>query len=430
MKKHIFLMACLAMLSTAVKAVTNHKIAGSALAKYTIVYDAKAEAEEGKTLAENLQKKVQDISGKLLPIAISDKVKGGKTISFIHSSKMKVWDYQAKASKGGLVIDGGGCWAMQKAADLVTEQLQKADIPTNYNVKGSVEGQVLFPRRSDVNLRILDDNIWDYSAETIPEVWQKAGIDCRDDARAPEYAQLVRAYMPDVLTFQEYNNHMHVRLFPMLQKYGFEMANDPSAEPWAHTPIMYNKENVELIEGHNTLFTPAQWSNHGSKSFTAAVFKQKSTGKTFAVLNTHLWWKSDKAQAGSTLARASQIRLIMAEAELIKAKYKCTIFVTGDMNCEEPGIAIQQFIQGGYTPCYKAATVYGNNDNGHHICAPGEVGIRTSRRASAQREGGAIDHCFIYNPQNGAEVKIFDCIQAFFTVKLTDHYPNLIDAKL
>jgi hypothetical protein len=27
-------------------------------------------------------------------------------------------------------------------------------------------------------------------------------------------------------------------------------------------------------------------------------------------------------------------------------------------------------------------------------------------------------------------VLVFDCITPFFTVRLTDHYPNLIDARL
>lgn len=55
---------------------------------------------------------------------------------------------------------------------------------------------------------------------------------------------------------------------------------------------------------------------------------------------------------------------------------------------------------------------------------------RTSRRRSPDREKGAIDHCFIYNAQEGVAVKVFDCITARFTVKLTDHYPYLIDAAL
>ena len=84
----------------------------------------------------------------------------------------------------------------------------------------------------------------------------------------------------------------------------------------------------------------------------------------------------------------------------------------------------------GYTPCYKAATDATDNGNGHHICGPKDGYSRTSRRRSPDREKGAIDHCFIYNAQEGVAVKVFDCITARITVKLTDHYPYLIDAAL
>lgn len=36
----------------------------------------------------------------------------------------------------------------------------------------------------------------------------------------------------------------------------------------------------------------------------------------------------------------------------------------------------------------------------------------------------------IYDPSKSAEVKVFDCIMEEYTVKLTDHYPNIIDVRL
>ena len=430
MKKEILF---LVLLSLAVwsSAMPGRKIAGKNVSEFAVVYHAAAEPEEGKTLADSLSVSLSRLAGKPLAVVSSrDAGSYRRTISFVHSPGMKTFDYAVSMVGGNMVIDGGGCWAMQKAADLVVAQLAKGNIPSNYRLKGTVEGKILFPRRPDVNLRILDDNVWNYRHDTIPDEWKRAGADCRDDYRVPQYTQLVRAYMPDVLTFQEYNSHMHERLYPRLQQYGYAMATAPDAKPWVWTPILYDTRTVQLVDAYNILYTPSKWSDQNSKSLTVAVMKHKATGKTFAVLNTHLWWQGDTRAPGSTQARASQIRLMMAEAEMIKAKYDCTIFVTGDMNCEESTPGMQQFIQGGYVPCYKAATLYGNRDNGHHICAPREVGIRQSRRRGADREVGAIDHCLIYNARQGAEVKIFDCIQAAFTVKLTDHYPNLIDAKL
>ena len=280
------------------------------------------------------------------------------------------------------------------------------------------------------NLRILDDNIWDYSKETIPEAWQKIGVDCRDAYRGPQFARLVSDYMPDVFGFQEYSKHMHDVFYPLVQKKGYVIAWESGAD-WNNTPIFYNSETIELLYSNYMLYTPEQWSNHGSKSFTSAVFKRKAGGQTFALLCTHLWWKSDKVQPGSTLARAAQVRLMMAEAEIIRAQYPgIPVFVMGDMNCEEATIPMQQFIQGGYVPCYKAATVYADNHNGHHICSPTDGYSTESRRKGPDRATGAIDHLFVYDPARKAEVKVFECIMEEYTVPLTDHYPNFLDIKL
>ena len=359
------------------------------------------------------------------------KIAGTRTADFtiVYCSALEDFDYAVRVSRGDLLIDGGGSWALTKAAQHVAQMLREGDIPRDAHIEGSVEGECLFARAAGSNLRILADNIWDYSRDDIPEAWRLIGEDPRDDVRAPQFAQLVRAFMPDVLDLQEYSLHMHQRFYPLIRRYGYRIAYE-GEEPWNNTPIFYNPETVELVDVNYVLYAPSCWSNIGSKSYTSAVFRKKDTGRRFAVVNPHLWWKSEAAQPGSTYARAAQVRLMMAEAEVLKNKYGCTIFVTGDMNAYEDSLPIRQFIEGGYTPCYKAATDATDNGNGHHICGPKDGYSRTSRRRSPDREKGAIDHCFIYNAQEGVAVKVFDCITARFTVKLTDHYPYLIDAAL
>ena len=136
-------------------------------------------------------------------------------------------------------------------------------------------------------------------------------------------------------------------------------------------------------------------------------------------------------QPGSTMARASQLRLIMAEADIIKAKFgNIPIFVVGDMNCEEKTVPLQQLIQGGYVPCYKVAVEYADNNNGHHICGPNDGFSTKSTRVAPDRENGAIDHCLLLDTEGNVQVIVFDCIMEEYTVKLTDHYPLLLDVKL
>ena len=100
------------------------------------------------------------------------------------------------------------------------------------------------------------------------------------------------------------------------------------------------------------------------------------------------------------------------------------------MNAYEDDLPIRQFLDGGYVPCYKIATDRTHTGNGHHVCSPKEGYSRRTSRRSLDREQGAIDHCFIHNAQEGVVVKAFDCVTARFTIKLTDHYPYLIDVAL
>lgn len=411
------------------KSAPAARIAGKDVSGFTIVYNHLAESEEGRDMALTVQKMISEAYGKQLSVEDDASFRRGNAILLQHSEGLSPFQYSVRFDKQNLVIDAGGCWAMQFAAEQAVRQMGGHGILNHYKLEGTVEGEVLFPREKETDLRILDDNIWEYNPETLPEAWEKAGIDCRDDHRAPQFAQLVRAYMPDVVLLQEYSHHMHDRFYPLIQRYGYQIAWEPK-ENWNCTPVFYRTDKLEMLESNFLLYTPDRWSNHGTKSYTSAVFRHKVTGDTLACISTHLWWQSNKKVPGSTLARAAQVRLIMAEAEAIKAKYNCTIFVAGDMNCEENTIPIQQFLQGGFVPCYKDAEVRTDNQNGHHICSPGAVGVRKSNRVSPERSLGAIDHCLIYNAQHGARVRNFECLTPWFTVLLTDHYPNLIDARL
>ena len=78
----------------------------------------------------------------------------------------------------------------------------------------------------------------------------------------------------------------------------------------------------ELFEG--------AWSNSNSKSFTAALFTHKESGKDFIAIGTHLWWKSESAQAGSDNARLEQAELIIAQAREMLGSYDVPVFVISD----------------------------------------------------------------------------------------------------
>ncbi|MBQ4286808.1 MAG: hypothetical protein II770_02150, partial [Bacteroidales bacterium] len=168
-------------------------------------------------------------------------------------------------------------------------------------------------RCEGTNLRIFDDNIWQYDSKNILKAWIPLKVDPRDSVRSIGFAKLVADYAPDIVTLQEYSSHMDIYLAPKLRALGFTNAIE-KGESWNFTPIFYDSTAVELLKVNYNLYKPQTFSNANTKSYTSAVFRHKGNGKVFALINTHLWYQGDKTQPGSTMARAAQIRLMMAEA--------------------------------------------------------------------------------------------------------------------
>lgn len=432
MKKRIFF-SCLVVLFAGLS-LSAQKIGTNSLKAYRIVYNIGAEDEVGIDAAKHLQQVLSEKTSVALTITDDNAKAVGREILLgstcrkesrkAYANPLPPFEYKVYVQSGKLIIAAGGCWAMNKAAEQVAETLAQGNISSSFRLEGTVNGEFLFPRDAQTNLRILDNNVWDNSGKPVPEVWKEAGEDCRDSVRAPQFAQLVRAYMPDVIGFQEFSRPMAALFGSYMGQYGYKETLIP--EELNDTPIWYNENTVELIESQYTPFTPLLWSNHKSKSFTWAAFKLKSNSKTFILISTHLWWKNEKVQAGSNTARAAQAHLILATAQYLKSRYPDSpVFLVGDMNCREKADAMQLLIKAGFTPCYKIATVSTDSHNGHHRCSAKGFGRDGGNRTRAE----SIDHCFLWNG-GATEVRHFKCDMSAFIVKITDHYPNIIDAVL
>ena len=298
----------------------------------------------------------------------------------------------------------------------------------DYDSLGNVSGAYLFPKADGANLRMLDINVWEWDGtrDKLPPAWAAIGEDCTNEVRSIGFAGIITAHLPEVVCLQEYSPEMHLELYPKLQKAGYQITFLPGPDEVNFTPILYLKSRVKLLE---TAYYPhaLPYNNGRTKSFTTAVFQMKKGGKKFIVINSHLWWKSEKAMAGSDNARTEQLKNIMAEANRLRNIYDCPIFLMGDFNCNLNSEALKNVVAAGYIPAWEAATVYGDLRCGHHKCD--KTGF--SRRENKTNDGyGCIDHFLIYDPAGKTEVKTFMRDYAWFTVKLTDHYPNYADIVL
>ena len=148
--------------------------------------------------------------------------------------------------------------------------------------------------------------------------------------RAPRLKAVIGKYSPDIICLQEYKAIWEPYI---TEYYGDEYElyikfRDSSANSEA-TPILWRKDKFECIKtGYFWLSdTPEVESRGWDELYNCyriclyAVLKDKASGKTFTVMNTHYGF-GDKGQAASS-------RLIYEYAKKI-SPYKT--FVTGDFN--------------------------------------------------------------------------------------------------
>lgn len=395
------------------------------LKEYEIVYSAEAEPEMGAEAAALVRESISEATGTVLPVR-SDAEKGKSAKSIVISEDGETFDYSIKAGKGGLSISAGSCYALEYASDRLGRDISEGRFGRRYEAGGNMYGETVFEREEGSNLRILDINVWEWNGtkEELPKEWVELGEDCTNEHRSIGFAGIAYAYMPEVICLQEYANQMHEHLCPRLQEAGYTITFIPDNVNF--TPIFYRGDKVELLE---TAYYPHDlpYNNHETKSYTTAVFRMKENGAVFIVINTHLWWKSEKAMAGSDAARTRQLGNIMTRAEELRAKYGCPAFIMGDFNCRLPSEALQNAIAEGYKPAWEIATVYGDTRCGHHACSKSGF----SRKQNKPDDGtGCIDHFLVYDTEGKVEVKTFRRDYAYFTIKLTDHYPNYADIRL
>lgn len=157
----------------------------------------------------------------------------------------------------------------------------------------------------------------------------------------------------DVILLQEvsegiYKNRDYMvqsYLYPQLLEAGYtlvdvEVGDFPAGTSSAnfkgknYTPIWYDADTVTLEACGHHFFDSVRTNPDGglssSKSYTWALFTQKSTGKQFAAISTHYTWHSS-AEMGLILRNNDATETMEMVAEIEK-KYNVPVVVMGDFN--------------------------------------------------------------------------------------------------
>lgn len=278
-------------------------------------------------------------------------------------------------------------------------------------------------------IRLMTHNQWKCDVNR-PE-WAAMGMDCSAETRMRGFVNVFRDLQPDIVGCQEVSALMADKLIRYLlddgQRYALLWGKD--------TPIFYRQDKFELLDSDFFLYSESVpgysgcFNNQETKSWCLGVFREKESGKVFAFMTTHLWWKSSDPnkphyQPGSAEARAYQIGLAADRLEEYGEKYQCVQILVGDLNGGYESAAVQTAFAKGFVHAHDVAVEYADNTKGHHKCDPTGVGPYTDEPFET-----GIDHILVKNAEPGF-VRRFDRYSPEYYLPLSDHSPAFVDVEL
>lgn len=167
--------------------------------------------------------------------------------------------------------------------------------------------------------------------------------------RATRVHRVIADYEPDVLGIQEALRFQIDSLrswFQGLNEAG--VGRDDGKEAGEYSAILYREDRLELLEGGTEWLsdTPSvpgskSWGNEIPRIVTWARLRDRMTGGTFYVFNTH--WDHQSQPSRERSADRVLARIAAREHQ------EDAVIVTGDFNAGEDNAAFQALLEGGAT---------------------------------------------------------------------------------
>ena len=277
-------------------------------------------------------------------------------------------------------------------------------------------------------MRIVSHNQW--KCDRNNDAWTALGADCSAAVRTAGFARVYEDLQPDLIGCQEVSGEMADRLQQALKA-----KNMHYTLLWGRdTPILYRTEKFEVLDADFLIYPDevpgfeGSFNNQQTKSWCAAVLREKATGKLLAFMTTHLWWKSSDPAAknyqfGSDEARACQLNMAMDKLEELQKKYGCPAILVGDLNSYVKDPAPQAAFARGFMHAHDVAAEAEESCGMHHCGNDGFGPLVEGVFADS------IDHILLKDlPEH--------CVARFarytpdYYAPLSDHAPVYIDLEL
>ncbi len=257
-------------------------------------------------------------------------------------------------------------------------------------------------------MRIMTSNIWgDYFGNEVKT---------REGGLIETYLK----YSPDIIGFQEVTkNWYNGRLFKELSESycfcGTEIYGGRNFVPFA-----YKKEYAKkLVESGYEMVCPEL---DESKAITWAYFADGE--KSFAVCNTHFWWKEGEWHDRVRDDNAKQLVRLM---KYINGKYSCPVFAFGDMNTTVSSSVFDIYKENGVIHLFDIAKDKYNRGSHHGDPVRSEDGLYHGK-TTEKLHTDSIDHIVLYG--NISTVEKYTVVEDTAALDSTDHSPVFADIEL
>lgn len=238
---------------------------------------------------------------------------------------------------------------------------------------------------------------------------------------------VILKYLPDILCLQETNKASHQKVVQQLPDY-FKVATEfhSNGSTYVYTPIVYNDELFTLKDA-DVEWLDGRYTGTNTKSLAWAVFEDKQSGETFAVINFHgavcsADYKgfenltSAERNAQALAWRIDNVRQILERKdEIIKKHGNIPTMVTGDCNFKinsEPytnltnaGFVDAEFSARiskvtGYTTSFSYGSTFKSGDSIDHIFQLNDIDFVVHNIVRDSEVLTASDHCPVYTDFN------------------------------
>ncbi len=376
--------------------------------KYSVVYAAETGAY-GRLVAELISDRIMEKSGYMLEVLRERDAEDAERRIYISDPTGAGYDYELRLESDGITVLSGCSVSALTAAEKLCALLDgktgdvSIDEDTVNAVSGSAE-QGFAGGKDGADIRVMSSNV----------LFSDKGIYNNND-RMRLLAECYLTYLPDVIGLQEARAEQINALMEYLSdEYAAVELTSPDGA--VYQQILYRKNLYSVSEQGFQRFREKvmPWG------VSWAILENTSSGKQFAITNTHLTVMADTYDPGKdnatdgVIMRRENCEAVAAVIERIRQKDpNMPIISTGDWNTPHNGEALLPMMEvAGMQNSYDVAEKKSNStsNTGHtidqlplsnsyridHIFTSGELRVAMHSIVVNSRVVCGSDHCPIY----------------------------------